>query len=908
MISEDYDHRWEALAEVHFNQSNDNNDDNYIYCLCSRVFVRDGVKLYYVEKENGSESDVDLQREREPQLEIDDHSHVHFSADTSDKVKCEKDEGASCYCSASHTDNYYSTDEHDPTHVNAPLSNNLQTSDSGADLTYQDCHSDSNQHILVNESPNNILDSETQENYFSEETWDKFWAINGERLIWSSWIQKYSDYINPTYLDDNKDLCMNENNIPKEYSADQIFDKPVAQEKPDVMRERKFSYDSKVNPYKKNIDNINKPEKNLDLSVNRDDCLTIGRRRSCSEHDRMLSPRTVTNTDSMTNVTKITLSSYDVTSSHVTSESTPTDDYSLSSTTSEDHSNDQTRIANIDDILENEIPSDDMDTEMYWQLLWKKHFGEQYALHYANYIEKHTVTTQNVPSINIEVVELKKELDCEIETSETNSQELPTVIELADNVDNIKIDDKAPKQRRKKKSGKYVSSVGYLLQNILKDESCKEVVECGETKSDSKDRKAETNETVKKTTEQETVINMPASTNIKATDNNGGDEPPKDKPVIIKKSHEIDEIYEETEKDKIYSTFNTMGLVINDIPKGQLVYRKRNARLRLPRAKKFGGPKKTYFDEDGNPYKKNDSQDEGDMISDDDLTDKSKNKKAKTIKTEENDTKELLAPNSLDPDTSLSDEKEGNELVKNKSSDEVAESTNAPETKRKRRKRYHSPVQDDMMPLELIDQPFMRKYWKRRHSLFHRFDEGIKLDTESWFSVTPEKVAKHLAERCRCDLIIDAFCGAGGNTIQFAWQCERVIAIDIDPEKIAMARHNATVYGVAERIEFIVGDFFMLAPTLHADVVFLSPPWGGPKYTMNEYYDLETMLEPKPVSELMKTAGTITNNIALYVPRNTRSEQLVSLAKNTGSVEIEQNFLGRRFIALTAYYGDLVNY
>lgn len=42
---------------------------------------------------------------------------------------------------------------------------------------------------------------------------------------------------------------------------------------------------------------------------------------------------------------------------------------------------------------------------------------------------------------------------------------------------------------------------------------------------------------------------------------------------------------------------------------------------------------------------------------------------------------------------------------------------------------------------------------------------------ESWFSVTPEEIAKHVAERCRCDVIIDAFCGAGGNTIQFAFTC-----------------------------------------------------------------------------------------------------------------------------------------
>lgn len=45
--------------------------------------------------------------------------------------------------------------------------------------------------------------------------------------------------------------------------------------------------------------------------------------------------------------------------------------------------------------------------------------------------------------------------------------------------------------------------------------------------------------------------------------------------------------------------------------------------------------------------------------------------------------------------------------------------------------------------------------------------------TESWFSVTPEKVAAYTAERCKCNLIVDAFCGAGGNTIQFAMTCSK---------------------------------------------------------------------------------------------------------------------------------------
>lgn len=46
-----------------------------------------------------------------------------------------------------------------------------------------------------------------------------------------------------------------------------------------------------------------------------------------------------------------------------------------------------------------------------------------------------------------------------------------------------------------------------------------------------------------------------------------------------------------------------------------------------------------------------------------------------------------------------------------------------------------------------------------------------------------------------------------------------------------MAKHNASVYGVEENIEFLVGDFFELASKLSADMVFLSPPWGGPNYS-----------------------------------------------------------------------------
>ena len=199
----------------------------------------------------------------------------------------------------------------------------------------------------------------------------------------------------------------------------------------------------------------------------------------------------------------------------------------------------------------------------------------------------------------------------------------------------------------------------------------------------------------------------------------------------------------------------------------------------------------------------------------------------------------------------------------------------------------------------------LAKYWHQRYRLFSRYDEGIKMDDEAWFSVTPERIAKHIASRCRCDLIIDAFCGVGGNSIQFAFTCNRVIAIDIDPVKVEMARHNASVYGVEDRIEFIVGDYMKLAPTLCADVVFLSPPWGGPAYSDAAVFDLQTMI-PMDGFHVYELTRGITSNIAYFVPKNTNIEQLTSLPDVGGKVEVEQNILNGKVKTITAYFGELI--
>jgi len=103
---------------------------------------------------------------------------------------------------------------------------------------------------------------------------------------------------------------------------------------------------------------------------------------------------------------------------------------------------------------------------------------------------------------------------------------------------------------------------------------------------------------------------------------------------------------------------------------------------------------------------------------------------------------------------------------------------------------------------------------------------GARLDEEGRFSLTPEALALALGRPLAGRAVVDATCGAGGNTIGFARAGAHVTAIERDAARLALARANAALYGVADRVRFVHGDARALVPTLSADVLFVDPPWG----------------------------------------------------------------------------------
>lgn len=319
----------------------------------------------------------------------------------------------------------------------------LHGSDSGADLSESGGHSSVTRDV----------------------DWERYWTVNGERLIWESWISKYGSYINPDYLatlegqqssvtteDSNaNDGCAPEDQANvnnSQYSFQGLFPSAKKGETepsyslqsctfqptdPSLLPRRHHSFgqdtprpkcssrtsmaksegqrglqDDEAFQNDVNFDNAMRTEEvdqiqsvNLNLPLQSDAVnygegwsalspdgtdVTYSNNSKNSEDELLLlsgqnsngadsyngsvAKSTVT-TDSMTNVTRITMSSFEF--SCDMDESVRSSSLNSSDNTSS-HSS---------------YNSSECDADLYWQQLWKQHFNEQYYTHYNAFVALH---------------------------------------------------------------------------------------------------------------------------------------------------------------------------------------------------------------------------------------------------------------------------------------------------------------------------------------------------------------------------------------------------------------------------------------------------------------------------------------------------------------------------------------
>ena len=211
------------------------------------------------------------------------------------------------------------------------------------------------------------------------------------------------------------------------------------------------------------------------------------------------------------------------------------------------------------------------------------------------------------------------------------------------------------------------------------------------------------------------------------------------------------------------------------------------------------------------------------------------------------------------------------------------------------------------------------KYWAQRYRLFSRYDEGARLEGDMWFSVTPEAAALHQAERAvagGAHLVLDAFAGAGGNTVAFARAGAHALGVDCDAARLRAAAANAALYGVRNRCDFVQADWNSLSAAMARhrprgacgpDLLFLSPPWGGPDYLGAERYDLsKPMAGDADAATLLHNARALAPRVAFFLPRNVAPDDAATLAAGAAPgerAELEDMQLNGVTKACTLYVG-----
>lgn len=104
-----------------------------------------------------------------------------------------------------------------------------------------------------------------------------------------------------------------------------------------------------------------------------------------------------------------------------------------------------------------------------------------------------------------------------------------------------------------------------------------------------------------------------------------------------------------------------------------------------------------------------------------------------------------------------------------------------------------------------------------------RVDLPLFMTRDDLRFATHRFIARRRAKRLACGTMVEVGCGIGSQTIEFAKTCKRVIAIEIDPRKVAFAKSNCDKLKI-KNVEFICADGVeAIEHVEHADVVFCDP-------------------------------------------------------------------------------------
>jgi len=117
--------------------------------------------------------------------------------------------------------------------------------------------------------------------------------------------------------------------------------------------------------------------------------------------------------------------------------------------------------------------------------------------------------------------------------------------------------------------------------------------------------------------------------------------------------------------------------------------------------------------------------------------------------------------------------------------------------------------------------------------------------------------------------------------------------------------------GGGAALEVVVADFLTVAPSLAADAVFMSPPWGGPAYKDEAVVRLDVDVGGLGLGLAALIAAGVAAHapgappcVAAFLPRNSSLVDIASAASSLGlGVEVQREVINGRVRSVTAYFG-----
>jgi len=167
------------------------------------------------------------------------------------------------------------------------------------------------------------------------------------------------------------------------------------------------------------------------------------------------------------------------------------------------------------------------------------------------------------------------------------------------------------------------------------------------------------------------------------------------------------------------------------------------------------------------------------------------------------------------------------------------------------------------------------------------------------------RFSAHLALRFKDLVVLETCTGGGFSAISLARYASHVYTVEIDKSRMQVAKRNAKIAGVDQKITFINDDVLQIdfrkaIPKIES--AFLDPDWAD--RGKNHIYRFINSNTQPPSDVLLCAIMSITPNITLIQPPYINSEEFNHLPPH----ECEQLYLGKSHELYCLHFGELIKF